>query len=180
MSCAVCGGWVYTRSPHMGSTIFHSSLLRAEILSKGHTGRLARRLRARGHLNAQITHTGLGVGCQAVEDLLPAADEMQISRVRQAFFGKHPGIRRERLVTGRDGFGKREGPGTMTVARVVPAAMPQRMPNRSFATVVFLLQACYDSAPRWCPTPRLTSPGVVAHPHENLLQRKRTARLVQG
>jgi hypothetical protein len=35
-----------------------------------------------------------------------------------------------------------------TVARVVPPARPQRTPNRSLATVVSLLSAYHESAPR--------------------------------
>src|SRR6266567_8503147 len=56
--------------------------LRAEIVGERHACRIACRLRVRGHLDAQITHAGLGIRRQSVEDLLPTADEMQIGRVR--------------------------------------------------------------------------------------------------
>ena len=59
-----------------------SFILSTEIVGERHTGRLACGLRVRGHLDAQITHAGLGIRRQAVEDLLPTADEVQIGRVR--------------------------------------------------------------------------------------------------
>jgi hypothetical protein len=59
-----------------------SRALRAEILGKRHAGRLARGLSVRGHLDAQITHACFGISRQAVEYLLPTADQMQIGRVR--------------------------------------------------------------------------------------------------
>src|SRR5262249_46376622 len=45
---------------------------------------------------------GLCIRCQAVENLLPTPNEVQLSRVCKAFFGKHPRIRRKYLVPGGD------------------------------------------------------------------------------
>lgn len=59
-----------------------SRSLRAEILGERHAGRLACRLRVSGHLDAQIAHAGFGISRQAVEYLLPTADQMQLGRVR--------------------------------------------------------------------------------------------------
>jgi len=59
-----------------------SRSLRAEILGKRHAGRLACCLRVSGHLDAQITHAGLGISRQAVEYLLPTSNQVQLGRVR--------------------------------------------------------------------------------------------------
>src|SRR5262245_59601985 len=61
------------------------------------------------HLDAQITRAGLCIRCQAVENLLPTPNEVQIGRVCKAFFGKYPGIRRQCLVPGGDRLRQREG-----------------------------------------------------------------------
>ena len=58
-----------------------TSTLRAQIRSERHAGRLACRLRMGRHLDAQITHAGLCIRCQAVENLLPTPNEVQIGRV---------------------------------------------------------------------------------------------------
>src|SRR2546425_9068001 len=81
----------------------------AQILSECHAGRLACRLSMGRHLDAQITHAGLCISCQAVEYLLPTPNEVQIGRVCKAFFGKHPSIRRKYLVPGGDRFRQLEG-----------------------------------------------------------------------
>ena len=60
--------------------------LRAQIRRERHAGRLACRLRMGRHLDAQITRAGLCIRCQAVEDLLPTPNEVQLGRVCQAFF----------------------------------------------------------------------------------------------
>src|SRR5262249_46086590 len=86
-----------------------TSTLRAQILSERHACRLACRLRMGRDLDAQITHAGLCVCCQAVEYLLPTPDEVQIGRVCKAFFGKHPSIRWKCLVPGGDRLRQLEG-----------------------------------------------------------------------
>jgi hypothetical protein len=72
----------------------------AKIIGQSRSRRLTSGLRVRGDLNAQIRHSRLRVGCQAIKDLLPATDEVQLRGVCKPFFRDHCGIGWKGLITG--------------------------------------------------------------------------------